>query len=927
MRRMLAPLFIVCTCAAPAVAQRNLVANPGFEDGLDGWRFWGGAAPGEILVESEDVHSGAGALRVTNPSAGKVRAFQPSVRLNQDEPRALHLRYWVKRMSTDPEALQCVDLYGRHVDGSGVGFFQNTGVEHAGEWVLVEQTFEPEKPVAYLGVWALNYDTTADVLFDDIEFWVEPPPRLPTTDLVSLQTDDLSLRFVSAGNLVQVRGLRGARGRTYLDGPEGLRPDVNLWELRVRNAEGETLRVLPDDRALLGAEVREGERGAMAVLSWRGVYVGNRPAVDVDVFVLAPPGQSLAWFTCRVDLRDERLGLVELQFPVLAEMPPLGDRPADERIVYPQGLGRELRDPHSNPTALSLSYPSSRASMQMMAWYDGRGGLYFAAHDGEGYLKTLLLGPETTAGLRYSVAHLPPDTGRPGLDYQTPYPVVVGPFEGDWYDAGRLYRAWATRQTWCSCGRLAERGLPAPVRETSVWMVGHMPRDRSGGARQPSLSPDEKRALSPEELQEAYLPLSPELNREAAARFQDYFDVPVTWWWTTWMLPAFDTRQGCQVPPRRFAESVAAVTDLGIPVIPYTNIRRFDVGIAEWEQLGLEAGAVIGPDGEVALEPLAGGYTAIMCPASETWQRYFARYCLGFIQRGVTGLYIDELGTATARPCYSTDHGHRPGAGKHWVQGRRAMLRRIRELCEPEEPDFFTGGEEPCEPYIDLNDYNFTYGSRRPDQVPLWQAVYHDYSVSVGRPMGKWYDTASMVRHYPERLQRGDVGMDEFVTGHGQALVFGIQPGWVRPDIPTYAPETSEYYRRLVRTYHHAKPWLLYGEMLPPPRILTDLPVVASVWRYKEPLPVELPAVLASAWRAPDGTVGIVLANISQEDQGLELVLPIGRYRSLVGLGPMSVERLLDEGAWQSAGEAMVGRPIAVEVAAEGFAVLRLKPE
>ncbi len=868
MRRTLTIAFIICAIAVPAFAQRNLVRNPGFEDGLDGWRFWGGGAPGEIVLETEDVASGEGALRLTNPSAAKVRAYQPSVQLNQDEPRPVHLRYRVKRGATDPNALQCIDLYGRNMDGTGVGLFANTSVERVGEWVLMEHTFVPDKPIAHLGAWALSYDSTADVLFDDIEFWAEAPEHAPARELIAIGCDAVAMRFVAAGARVQIRDLRVPDGRAYLEGPDGILPGVNLWEVALRGPEGGMLRITPDDGAQLSAQPQPGGAASGATLTWQGVAVDGRPVLDVTVSATVVAGDPLARLTCEVTLHDEAYELASLRFPVLAEILPLGGDPTDDSLAWPRGIGALIRDPFSNPTAVAARYPSSGASMQLMALTDPQGGLYLAPHDGAGHLKVLNMSAEVTAGLRYSVEHQPPAGAR---QWSTPYPVAIGPVTGGWYEAARLYRQWATEQEWCRAGTLAERDVPAPVTDTDVWMVGHIARDKTDWTRPPERSLTEVRALTPDELREQYPPLALERNRKLAEDFEDYFGVPVGWWWTTWMLPAFDVAHGRQTWPRQFEETIAAVEDAGVPVIPYTNIRRFDTGIPEWQTLDLASAAVINAQGQVVTEPIKEGATAVMCPASEHWQDYFAGYCAGFVQQGVTGLYLDELGTAGAAPCYATEHGHEPGPGNHWVQGRREMLRKLRAACEPIEPDFFTGGEEPCEVYIDLNDLNFTYGSRYPDNIPLWQAVYHDYSVCQGRPVGKWYDASSMLRNYPEDEQAGDVKIDEFITAQAQALVLGIQPGWVRPDLPTYAPEAAAWYRTLVQTWQRAKPWLLFGEMLPEPRIVSELPTVRSTWRYKAAFVAELPAVLCSAWRAPDGSTAIVLANISEDEQTVTL--------------------------------------------------------
>ncbi|MEA3402321.1 MAG: DUF6259 domain-containing protein [Armatimonadota bacterium] len=867
-------LVLACSLACVAGAQRNLVANPGFEDGLEGWRFWGGGAGGRVLLETEDVHSGTGALRLTNPDAARVRAYQGGVQLNQLQPRPLHLSYWVKRTSDAPDALQCIDLYCTNQDGSRAGYFRNTSVDDVGEWVHMEHTFTPAKPIAQMNVWPLNFDTTADVIFDDIIVTVEPAPSLPAEELAAVRGDSLQLRVLAAKGRVGLRDLRRpGDGRSYLAGEPAIRSDTNLWSAELVSADGRRVLVVPDQRAEL---IVEAEAGAASIV-WRNVHIGEEPALDVQVRVRIAEDQPLAYLTARVQVTADGWGLRRLRMPALAEMPPLGETPRDDAVAWPQGLGRLMKHPEATLAGLHLSYPSSRASMQMLSWHDPDGGLYLAAHDGEGYYKLFDLGLEMTRGLSWSVTHVPEGAGPSCTEYESPWPAVIGVAEGGWYGAAQLYRRWALDQKWCAKGPLAERDLPQTVRETALWMVGCMLRQPAADFPRPELSPDEMRSISAERLREISPGMLPDTNGRRAEAFAGYFDVPVAWWWTTWMLPGFDVRHGAQVAPRGFEETARAVSRAGVPVMPYVNIRRFDTGLAAFDEQ-MHRGAVVTQEGEVATSPTKGVPAAVMCPASETWQEYFPRYCRSFVERGADGLYVDELGTAGVVPCHADHHNHPAGGGTHWIDGRREIMRRIHELCSEIQPQFFTGGEEPCEPYIDVNEYAFTYGSREPDTIPLWQAVYHDYAVCAGRPVGKWYDPYSERVHYPEELRGGDVRMDEFVTAMGQAVVQGIQPGWVRPDIVSYAPETSRYLRRLAQFYASARPWLLYGRMLPPPRIATELPVVRSRWMYKRRLPVELPAVLGSAWRAPDGAVVLVFANVSEEEHTVELAIEPEQY-------------------------------------------------
>jgi hypothetical protein len=67
-----------------------------------------------------------------------------------------------------------------------------------------------------------------------------------------------------------------------------------------------------------------------------------------------------------------------------------------------------------------------------------------------------------------------------------------------------------------------------------------------------------------------------------------------------------------------------------------------------------------------------------------------------------------------------------------------------------------------------------------------------------------------------------------------------------------------------IRLFHGAaKPYLLFGRMLHPP----PLEVAGTVtWRGKT-----LPAILHNAFRAPDGTEAVILANGSSDTQSATL--------------------------------------------------------
>ncbi|HKB14665.1 MAG TPA: DUF6259 domain-containing protein, partial [Planctomycetota bacterium] len=158
--------------------------------------------------------------------------------------------------------------------------------------------------------------------------------------------------------------------------------------------------------------------------------------------------------------------------------------PQDTYLVVP-ATGRLIRNPHStlapNPTGTGgYGLPITNwEPFQLFPYYtaDGR-GVYYATEDGEAtYSKfTNLYG----YGNRYEVqtAYYAENASLStvGTTYATPYPIDVGVFNGDWYDAARIYRSWAQTQTILEKGKLIDRtDVPQWWKELTLTDVGYVP--------------------------------------------------------------------------------------------------------------------------------------------------------------------------------------------------------------------------------------------------------------------------------------------------------------------------------------------------------------------------------------------------------------------------------------------------------------------
>ena len=123
--------------------------------------------------------------------------------------------------------------------------------------------------------------------------------------------------------------------------------------------------------------------------------------------------------------------------------------------------------------------------MQFMGFTRGAHTLYLGAHDPAHWQKKMHFRPGVPADrVRKAAMHIeayPPGMTEAGNDYDQPYDMIVGEVAGNWYDAARVYGAFARRQPWaCQPPPRAHQG-PREAREVLVWeqaSINAAPMDR-----------------------------------------------------------------------------------------------------------------------------------------------------------------------------------------------------------------------------------------------------------------------------------------------------------------------------------------------------------------------------------------------------------------------------------------------------------------
>lgn len=616
---------------------------------------------------------------------------------------------------------------------------------------------------------------------------------------ISFGNDLLALTFEEPS-----LGLRDIGG--FLDVAEGR---GRIWRIELRDKEGQ-LFALDNSHKCRTARYREGET---LRLLWEDLSLPeDKRAVDVEVRITLPEGSNLSFWRIRVKNRSERWGIWIVDFPCIG-----GIRPEGTKLAYPHFLGRlvDLLD----PLPIRMIYPSSSATMQFSTLMDGSRGLYLAAHDPNCFYKEFLYEAEGDK-VSYRMRNFPEDMGSPGREFTLPYEAVLGIYEGDWVDAAKIYRDWATKQRWCS-RKLSDRDdIPSWFKEISVWFVG---------------GPSER---------------MPELRR--------FLDVPVAFHWYNWHQIPFDRFYPDYFPPKEgFGEKVEELQRVGIKVMPYINARLWDTASKSWKQENPEPYTTKDPKLEKYIEHWGGQNHSVMCPYTEFWRRKVAQIVSILVERyKVDGVYLDQVASMSPVLCFDTSHGHPAGGGSHWVDGYRRLVEEVKERARRINPQAILTTEDHAEPFLDIFDGFLTCNSVfiAPDLIPMFHLVYSGYMITFGR-----YDG------------RG------FAMKNAQMFLWGTQLGWFSADVLREETPEGRYLRKLARAFSESRKFLLFGEMVRPPKLEGDNPKLSAVWRDGQ-RPVRMKAVGCTAWKASDGTLGLAITNCDLNPHTVRYKLDVSDY-------------------------------------------------
>jgi len=633
----------------------------------------------------------------------------------------------------------------------------------------------------------------------------------PGVTLHALQSAELGLGLlVEAEGGVSAGSLFGFRhGRDYLAPTEG----GGLFRLELVDAEGKQSKVLSSGK------------WAETSIQTSGAENGNPTAATIRMTGPAAPGLEDLSVTVTVRLEGQRSlwhisvsgdtgpwGLRNVAFPTVRfrRLPGGGDF-----AFVPNGSGVLSRDPVATMSPFRGTYPSGWCSMQLVGYYDAEGGVYFAAHDPVASTKVIDMRP-AEGGLGAEFCWAAPDAGVPGAGFEHPGDCVLQLYDGDWFDAAGLYKAWARAEAgWWPTGEQESRpDTPQWMKEVCIWAL-------SSGGPEPVVQP--------------------------CIDFADYMGVPTALHWYSWHQIPFDDDYPHYFPVKEgFVEGVKALQDAGVRVMPYINGRLWDKDTEDFPTVAFPA-ATKNEQGDPYIETYGSGQELVpMCPTQELWQDKVQEIVLRLVgpQNNVDGVYIDQIGAAAPRLCHDKSHGHPLGGGHWWTtDGYWPMLQSLQARL-PEGKMITT--ECNAESYCKWMDGYLSWHFQEQGQIPLFAAVYGGH-VQIFSRAYRADKTGSLMKA-------------------AQSLVYGEQIGWLNPRMVLEDKELlGPFLRRLARLRHALLPYLSWGEMARPPVVEGDIPQISADWGWRKGGIITDTALQRGAWRSPEGKLALIFVNVLGE--------------------------------------------------------------
>ncbi len=643
-----------------------------------------------------------------------------------------------------------------------------------------------------------------------------------------------------------------------------------LFKLELMNGHSEFMTITSSQAKEVTIRTTEVEGEQTLTIEFGGI--ADVP-VDARVTIHCPANETLTYWNLEVT-NNTTFWIANLQFP-LVEVPfdnlidrdlnkilwSFGDGVLRGPVVPSMSLGGWAGTRRNTPEVWRYSnYPGQWTTTQLMAYYNDVGGLYLACDDAVGLPKMINPLMEDD-GVTLGLGHYPGTRG-PGTS-KLPYNVVLGTFHGDWYAAAEIYRNWAEKQPFCATKLAQRKHYPTWISDDPVIGIAFPMRGQADFDPPATVNPEYSPATNA-------LPYLEKLATELECSL-----MPIVFNWEhggPWVQPDSYPPLGGEASMREFMAKAKekgwhpCIYGDGLAWVTSQKNTNYD-GMPYFQSHDGQAAVARKWDGSLLEDIWDWRKNYVVCVGTEKGRGMVVEMTRKISELGPDVIQQFDEG-AGPRACYASDHGHPPVPGPWMTAAFNKLLQSDTTVARSKNSGVAMAVEgAPPECYLQ----EFQTWDSRVDTCPLYSFLYHEYANGhEGFYTNRVSDEAlrlsvarAIVTGYMLNLTLRDQGL----------IAYDWDQLWTRaiPDqsgIIDWSKRSSHFRAGVARDY------LVFGQMLRPWRV-SNVTERDFGWG-KEPL------VQSATWKAPDGRIGIVLANCSDMGEAPRVELEGSGTKDLV---------------------------------------------
>ena len=374
-------------------------------------------------------------------------------------------------------------------------------------------------------------------------------------------------------------------------------------------------------------------------------------------------------------------------------------------------------------------YPSS-VQMQFMAYYNAIGGLYLAAHDEQCNPKGIEFHRTSGNGIKMDFRLFAGGAGK-GI-YKMPYDMVIGVFDGDWYDAAAIYRDWREISKMPMPPKIKDNEmLPDWYFESPVVVTYPVRGHKDMGDQTPNELYPYTNALK---IIDKYNKV---FNSKIMALLMHWEGSAP--WAPPYVWPPYGGEKIYQKFVNGLHEkgNLAGLYASGIGYTLRSNTDTTYNMYKEYEEKHLEKVMKVAPDGTLANNGVCAGPNAQrlgydMCPANDFVKDVVLDQIAKIVNSRTDYIqYFDQNLGGGCYACYGTDHGHAYGPGLWQNVAMHNIFKGFHPILEKAGYKPIVGCEAAASeanlPYLFFNDARATINLFAGTPVPAYAFVNHEY--------------------------------------------------------------------------------------------------------------------------------------------------------------------------------------------------------